>query len=150
MLKLTQLVGFGGAGGGTDVTPNPIDFFDISDAALVASAATNTVVISGIDTTITLRLTLTSGMTSQRVVDVYRDGLFAAQGTTGSTIDVALMNGQTLSYNFTNSSNNTTWAGTATVTNVSDGDIVLDAFAYTLQDTGTGGVGGVGGVGIIP
>ena len=146
MLKLTQLVGFGGAGGGTDVTPNPIDFFDISDAAIVASAATNPVVVSGIDTAITLRLTLTTGMTSLRVVDVYRDSVFVAQGVSGTTVDVSITNGQTLSYNFTNSQNNTTWFGTATVTNVSDGDVVLDTFSYTLQDTGTGGVG-VGGVG---
>ena len=148
MLKLTQLIGFGsGGGGGTDVTPLPIDFNDISDAAIVASAATNTVTISGIDTTITLRLTLTVGMTSQRVVDVYRDGTFVAQGTSGAAVDVTVTNGQTLLYNFTNSQNNTTWFGTATVTNVSDGDVVLDTFAYSLQDTGTGGVG-VGGVGV--
>ena len=146
MLKLTQLVGFGGAGGGTDVTPAPIDFSDVFDAAIVASGATNPVTISGIDTTITLRLTLTTSMTSQRVVDVYRDSVFVAQGAAGTSVDVALTNGQTLYFNFTNSQNNTTWSGTATVTNVSDGDVVLDTFNYTLQDTGTGGVG-VGGVG---
>lgn len=148
MLKLTQLIGFGsGGGGGIDVTPNAINFVDISDSGVVASASTNAQMISSIDATITLRLTLTVGMTSQWVVDVYRDGLFAAQGSSGTTVDVTITNGQTLFYNFTNSLDNTTWAGTATVTNLSDGGAVLDTFAYTLVDTGSGGVG-VGGVGV--
>lgn len=146
MLKLTQLVGFGGAGGGIDVTPSPIDFFDISDAGTVASAATNVVTISGIDTAITLRLTLTNFMTSERLVDVYRDGAFVVQGSSGTTIDVSVINGQTLYYNFSNSTDGTIWSGIATVTNLTDGAAVLDTFAYSLQDTGSGG--GVGGVGV--
>lgn len=69
MLKLTQLVGFAsGGGGGTDATPNAIDFNDISDAGITASAFTNVVTISGIDTTITVRLTVTSAMSGQRPV----------------------------------------------------------------------------------
>ncbi|MEQ1868222.1 MAG: hypothetical protein ABL996_26695 [Micropepsaceae bacterium] len=146
MLQLTQLIGFGSGGGGTDVTPNGIDFVDISDSGFTASAGTNVVTISGIDTTITLRLTLTVAMASGRVVYVYRDGFLATSGSSGTTIDVTITNGQTLQYFFTNSQNLTTWSGTATVTNESDLSAVLDTFTYTLQDTGTAvGVGGVGG-----
>lgn len=148
MLKLTQLIGFGsGAGGGTDVTPDAIDFGDIADSSFIASAFTNAVTISGIDTTITLRLSLTSAMTSLRTVEVYRDSTFVTQGSSGNTIDVSMTNGQTLQYAFTNSQNNTTWSGTATVTNLSDGGATLDTFTYTMTDTGSPvGVGGpVGG-----
>lgn len=136
MLKLTQLAGFGSGGGGTDATPNAIDFNNISDSGFTASAGTNVVTITGIDTTITLRLTLTSGMSGLRVVTVYRNGAFVSQGTSGTTIDVAMTNGQTLQYFFTNSQDASTWSGTATVTNLSDGGATLDTFTYTLQDTG--------------
>ena len=146
MLTLTQLIGFGSGGGGTDATPGPINFLDISDASFSAYAATNTVAISGIDTTITLRLTLTSAMSASRQVLIYRDGAFVSGGSLGTTIDVAMTNGQTLRYDFYNGQDVTTWSGTATVTNLTDAGATLDTFVYTLQDTGTEPVGvGVGG-----
>lgn len=137
MLKLTQLAGFGSGGGGNDATPDAIDFNNVSDAGLVASAGTNVVTITGIDTTITLRLTLSSGMSGTRVVSIYRNGSFLSQGSSGTTIDVTMQNGQTLQYFFTNSLDATTWSGTATVSNLSDGGATLDTFTYTLQDTGS-------------
>jgi len=145
---LTQLVGFGsGSGGGTDATPDAIDFGNISDAGFTASAFTNVVAIGGIDTTITLRLSLTVAMAAQRTVSVYRDGAFAVAANSGTTVDVTVTNNQTLQYAFGNSQNLSTWSGTATVTNESDGGATLDTFTYTLQDTGAPvGVGvGVGG-----
>jgi hypothetical protein len=147
MLKLTQLAGFGSGGGGTDATADAIDFNDISDGGFVASAATNVVTITGIDTTITLRLTLTAAMTGSRTVIIYRDSAFVTTGSSGTTIDVAMMNGQTLQYFFTNSQNLSTWSGTATVSNLSDGGATLDTFVYTLQDTGSSPVGVGGPVG---
>lgn len=149
MLKLTQLIGFGGDGGGTDVTPDAIDFIDISDSGFTASAFTNVVTISGIDATITLRLTLTSAMSGFRTVDVYRAGTYVTTGSSGATLDVTVTNGQTLQYAFTNAQDNSTWSGTATVSNVADGGVTLDTFTYTLTDTGSAPVGvGVGGVGV--
>lgn len=141
MLKLMQLAGFGSGGGGTDATPDAIDFDDIADTAPDAAAATNIVTVSGIDTTITLRLTLTTNMTGQRVVSIYRNGAFVAQGSSGTTLDVSVTNGQTLQYAFTNVQDNSTWSGTATVSNLTTGGTVLDTFGYTLIDTGSGGVG---------
>lgn len=137
MLMLTQLVGFGSGGGGTDATPTAIDFNDISDVSTEAAAFTNTVTISGIDTTITLRLTLTSAMSAFRVVEVYRNGAFVSEASSGTTVDVTITNGQTLMYAFYNSQDVSTWSGTATVTNLSDGGATLDTFAYTLHDTGS-------------
>jgi hypothetical protein len=149
MLKLTQLIGFGTGGGGTDATPDAIDFTDIENTGIDATAITNEVTISGIDTTITLRLTLTSQMTSLRTVVVYRNGSPVGTGSSGTTIDVAMTNGQTLKYGFTNTQDGSTWAGTATVTNLSDGGATLDAFNYSLTDNeesppvnGGGPVGG--------
>lgn len=147
MLKLTQLAGFGSGGGGTDATPDAIDFNDIADSGLTASAATNVVIITGIDTTITLRLTLTAAMSASRTVAIYRSSAFVASGNSGTTIDVAMMNGQTLQYHFTNSQNLSTWSGTATVSNLSDSGATLDTFAYELQDTGSSPVGVGGPVG---
>lgn len=140
MLKLTQLAGFGSGGGGTDATPDAIDFNDISDTGFTASAGTNIVTVTGIDTTITLRLTLSESMTGTRTVSVYRNSSFVSQGSSGTTIDVTVTNGQTLQYLFTNALNNTTWSGTATLSNLSDAGATLDTFAFTLQDTGNEGV----------
>jgi len=145
MLTLTQLIGFGsGSGGGTDATPNAIDFIDISDVGFDPVAATNAVTITGIETTIALRLTLTSAMSGLRYVEVYRNGAFVSFGSVGTTIDVDMTNNQTLQYAFGNAQDSSTWSGTATVTNLTGGGAVLDTFTYTLQDTGSGvGVGGV-------
>ena len=146
MLKLTHLAGFA-VGGGPDATPDPIDFVDIADAGVTASAGTNVVSITGIDTTITLRLTLTSAMAAQQIVHVFRDGIEVATGVAGTTIDIDVANNQTLQYFFTNAADNTTWSGTATLTNLSDAGATLDSFTYLLQDTGTGGGFGGGGGG---
>lgn len=140
MLKLNHLAGF--AAGAADVTPNAISFTDISDIGETASAMTNAVTISGIDVTITLRLTLSAGMSLTNIVDVFRNGVAVGQGTSGTTLDVTITNGQTLEYAFTNVADATTWSGTATLTNLSDAGATLDTFAYSLQGTGAGGGGG--------
>lgn len=142
MLKLTQLTGFGSGGGGIDLTPNAIAFDDIFDIGLTASVGTNVVTITGIDTSITLRLTLTEGMTGFRTVSVLRNGAFLTSGSSGTTIDAVLMNGQTLQYHFVNAEDLSEWIGTATVSNLSDGGAILDTFDYYLQDTGSSPVGG--------
>lgn len=141
MLTLTQLAGCG-AGGTNTVTPQPIDFSDVVDAGVTASAGTNVVTIQGVDLAITLRLTLTSQMSSLQVLHVYRNGTEIASGTSGTTMDVVVSNGQSLQYFFTNAEDNSLWSGTGTVTNLSYGGATLDTFSYSLQDTGTGGGGG--------
>jgi hypothetical protein len=146
MLKLTHLSGFG-VGGGPAATPDPIDFNDIADAGVTASAATNVVTVTGIGVAILLRLTLSDGMSTLQTVEAYRDGTMVAQGTSGTTIDVTIANSQTLQFIFTNAVHETIWSGIATLTNLSDAGAVLDTFAYDLQDTGIGGGGGGGGWG---
>jgi len=148
MLTLTQHIGFGsGSGGGTDVTPNAIAFNDVWDQGFVADAATNVQTISGIDTTITLRLQVTVGMSNVQTLKVYRNGALVFTVISGDYVDVDMTNGQTLQYAFRNSENFSEWQGTATLTNLSDGGATLDTFAYYLSDTGSSvGVGvGVGG-----
>lgn len=146
MLKLTHLAGFA-AGGGPGVVPDPIDFADIFDAGVTATAGTNVVTVTGITVAITLRLTLSVAMSPLKVVEVYRDGSLFALGSSGTTVDVTIANNQTLQFIFTNADDNTTWLGTATLTNLSDAGQTLDTFGYSLQDTGTGGGGGGGGGG---
>lgn len=148
MLKLTQLVGFGAGGSGVDKTPAPVDFTDIADAGVTASAGTNVVTITAIDLPITLRLTVSEPMSAERTVSTYRDGVLAATANAGTTTDVVMTTGQTLQYVFVNAQDNTTWSGTATLTNVTDGNATLDTFAYSLQDTGSGGGGGVSVAGV--
>jgi hypothetical protein len=148
MLKLTQLVGFGaGGGGGVDKTPDPFDFTDIFDAGVTAAASTEEITITGIDVPITLRLSLTAPMSAARTVSVFRNGVVVDVASSGTSVDVEMTNGQTLHYLFVNSQDNSIWGGTATVTNLTDGNAVLDAFMFSLQDTGTGGGGG-GGVSV--
>ncbi|MDZ4739130.1 MAG: hypothetical protein SGJ03_04420 [Alphaproteobacteria bacterium] len=150
MLHLTQLSGFASHSAAADVTPDPITIPNIADAGFVASAQINTVTITGIDASVTLRLTLSAAMSPQRTVDAWRDGTLAGQGTAGSTIDVTLTNTQTLHYTFTNATDLTTWSGTATLTNLTDANTVLASFTFNLQDTGSGGGGGGGGGGEPP
>lgn len=147
MLHLTQLAGFGAQSANADFTPNPITIANIADAGFVATAQTNTVTITGIDASVTLRLTLSAAMSPERTVDAWRDGELVNQGTAGSTIDVTLTNAQTLHYAFANAADLTTWSGTATLTNLTDANAVLATFTFALQDTGSGGGGGGGGGG---
>jgi hypothetical protein len=144
MLKLTNLAGFA-AGGGPDVVPAPIAFDDIVDAGVTATAATNVATVTGISVAIVLRLTLSAAMSALKTVQVYRDGLFVVEGTSGSTVDVTIANNQTLQFIFTNAEDNTLWSGAATLTNLSDAGATLDTFAFELVDTGQGGGGGGGG-----
>jgi hypothetical protein len=140
MLTLTQLIGFGsGSGGGTDATPDAINFTDVSDTGITASGATNDVLFTGIDTTITIRVTLSAAMGSGRTMAVYRNLAFVGSAASGTTLDVTVTNGQTLTYAFTNTLEATVWSGTATVTNLSDLSTTLDTFLYYLEATGGGG-----------
>ena len=145
MLHLTQLAGFAAQSAAADVTPDPITIPNIADAGFVASAQTITAAITGIDAGVNLRLTLSSAMSPERTVEVYRDGTLAGQGAAGSTIDVTLINTQTLHYAFSNATDLTTWSGTATLTNLTDANTILASFTFNLQDTGSGGGGGGGG-----
>lgn len=98
MLHLTQLAGFASQSATADIMPDPITIPNISDAGFVASAQTNTVAITGINASVTLRLTLSVAMSPERTIDAWRDGALVNQSTAGSTIDVTLTNMQTLHY----------------------------------------------------
>lgn len=144
MLQLTHLAGFMAFAPGSDITPNPVSIPDIANAGFVASAQTVPVIITGIDTQVTLRLTLTAALSSARIIAVYRDATLAAQADAGNFIDVTISNAQSLTYEFVNALDLSFWSGTATLTNLSDANATLATFAFTLHDTGSGGGGGGG------
>ncbi len=145
MLQLTHLAGFAALSSTADVTPNPFSIPDIANAGFVASAQTSPVTITGIDTTIILRLTLSAPLSAGRTIAVYRDATLAAQADIGSTIDVTLGNGQSLAFELVNAIDLSTWSGSAALTNLADANATLASFAFSLHDTGSGGGGGGGG-----
>lgn len=147
MLQLTHLAGFGALAQAPDVTPTPVTIADISAAGFVATALTNAIIISGINAPVSLRFSLSSPLSTARTHTLYRDGVPAAIGDTGSSVDVQVVNGQTLQAEMANALDLTTWTGTVSLVNLSDASTVLASFAFSLQDTGSGGGGGGGGGG---
>lgn len=142
MLHLNRLSGFGAGGdsGPPDSIPDSISgvFADISvlqDSPTDATGSTGNATISGINQTITVRLTVTVAFSATRIGQVFVGG--SQQGsnaTSGTTLDCTITNGQTLSYTLSNTQNGEqTWSGTGTVSNESDGGTTLDTFTYSLQ-----------------
>ena len=142
MLHLNRLSGFGAGGdsGPPDSIPDSISgvFADISvlqDSPTDATGSTGNATISGINQTITVRLTVTTSFTASYKGQVFVAGVQqGSDQTSGTTLDCTITNGQTLSYTLINTQNGAnTWSGTGTVSNESDGGTTLDTFTYTLQ-----------------
>jgi hypothetical protein len=147
MLQSTQLAGFGAQALAADVTPNAITIGDLSAAGFVATALTNAVTISGINSAVTLRFSVSTSMTPARTLTVFRDGTPVAIGDSGNAVDVTVTNGQVLQAELANALDLTTWTGTVSLINLTDANTSLTTFAFSLQDTGSGGGGGGGGGG---
>ena len=149
MLCLTQFCAFG-VSNPADLVPDPFSLSDLNDAGFVASARTNIITLTGISSPITLRLQVTSPMSTARVLTIFVDGSEVVLATSGTQADFAIANGQTLQIEMSNAQDVSTWSGTAALSNLSSANTLLASFAFSLQDTGSGGGGGGGGGGEPP
>lgn len=145
MLSLTNLCGFASAADGPDVRPDPVSWPPLDNAGFVATALTPAVAITGIAVPILLRVAVSTPLDATRTLTVLRDGLPVAEATSGSALDVTFADGQVLQVGLANAADLTTWVGTLSLANLSDGATALAACSFRLQDTGSAGGGGGGG-----
>lgn len=108
-----------------DVTPDAIDWGNISDTASpIATATTTTETFTGISAPIDVRVTYTGS---------YLAVTYSLNGGGGTTLNsgdtISIVNNDTLAFTF---SANASTSGTATVINDSDGSTTLDTFTVTL------------------
>ena len=129
LLRMMAGVIGGSPAGGSDVTPDAVNWADIGPGTTPQDNANQT--ISGIDTTIILEVNFTgSGASLLYSVDNGTYTLLASGG------QFSVSNGQTVKFRFTRVASGTS-SGTATVTNESDGSTTLDTFTYSVNGTGT-------------
>lgn len=112
----------------TDVTPNALNWNNISTSA--SSGSTNTQTISGINTTITLRVTYTRDDEAYTLV-TYVNGTSVGGAQAPSNYTFNVSNGDTV-YFF--AVGGETRDSSASVSNVSDSNAALDSFGISLQD----------------
>lgn len=112
----------------TDVTPNAVNWNDISTAA--SSGQTNTQTISGINTTITLRVTYTRDDEAYTLV-TYVNGTSVGGAQAPNNYTFTVSNGDTV-YFF--AVGGRTRNSSASVSNVSDSNAALDSFGISLEE----------------
>ncbi len=144
-----------GGGGGSDVTPDAVNWGNIASAQTGLGYATNEdteQLISGIDATIQIKAAWTSTSSNPARGQWFKNGV-AVQGATASPVYVNVANNDSLFFAlytaFTAPSGNYD-TGIVTVTNESDGGVTLDTFTFIAQYVPGGPVGGGGGHGHIP
>jgi hypothetical protein len=123
-----------------DATPDAVNWWDISSSGSLANynANTNGINISGINTTITLRIELTAKSTpgaSQSYITPYRaalaqTGIDIDASAVGTWVEFTVTNGQNVYFNWnvTGVPVETTSTGTIAVKNMTDGGVTLDTF----------------------
>jgi len=121
------------AAGPSDVTPDSVNWGNISDV-IGGQAANSNQTISGIDTTISLKYSRSGDSITLK----YRknSGSYVTLSP-GSTFTVS--NGDTVNWQGTTTSTSLR-SGTITVINESDGDTTLDTFTYSLEVFTGGGL----------
>lgn len=120
-----------GGGGGGDVTPNAVNWTDVA----APGGFTNTQTITGINTTINLRIDST-GYGGTGAFDVYKNDSQTSLANEGTPFTLSVSNNDQI-YFYASSSQEQTIS--VTVTNASDENTVLDTFTL---NTGEGGGGG--------
>lgn len=112
-----------------DKTPNAMNFNNLGPGDTTG----NTVTVTGINVSITIRFTetITTGSAT-----VYKNG--SSQGTIIGTLDVSVSNNDTLRVDYadTSQSGTGTFAGTVTVNNQSDGSALLDTISVQTYGGG--------------
>lgn len=120
-------------GGGADVTPNAVNWDDVTSAY---AATTNTVTITGINTAINLSISFTGY--SVGAFDVYKNGSDTSLAANGSPTTLSVSNNDEI-YFFLGGQDEQTVS--ITVKNTSDNNTVLDTFTMTAYQGGGGGGG---------
>lgn len=123
------------AGGGSDVTPNAVNWVEDSTNAIVATSNQQT--ITGINTTITLRIQLTNTLECLQYA-YYRKNSGSnvfVQDTCGfpaiEYADVSVVNGDVLDFRLEGDGN--FQQGIFNITNLSDGNTLLDSVTLTVS-----------------
>ena len=118
-----------GGGGGGGVTPNAVNWANVTGANFEL-AKTAMLQITGITSTITLRVTYT-GSGYDRRYSVQSTAVFGTGTTIASNGTFTVSNGQYLGFGSKSTSVPATQSTNWTITNVSDGDAVLDTVTTT-------------------
>jgi hypothetical protein len=142
---------FWGKSAVSDVTPNAVDWTNISGSGFMPgyNATTNTQTINGIDAQITLRvtiLTIVKNGTPTITLTPKRNGAnltawSLSSGSVGSYTEFTVDNGQTIAfqYDVANQAEQTSNNYVLRVTNVTDGGAILDDLSVAYSNTSTGG-----------
>ena len=111
-----------------DVTPNAVNWANISSGTASGVNANQTV--NGCGTSITLSVAVSGASPTPPVVEYSLDGGGYVTYSTPFSVDAAT--GQTLNFRVTGLTPGTN-TGTVTVTNDSDGSATLDTFTYSVS-----------------
>jgi len=123
------------AGGGSDVTPNAVNWVEASTNTIVATSNQQT--ITGINTTITLRIQLTNTLECLQYAYYSKNSgsYVLVQDTCGSPTveyaDVSVVNGDVLDFRLEGDGN--FQQGIFNITNLSDGNTLLDSVTLTVS-----------------
>mgnify|MGYP000238776211 CR=1 FL=1 len=112
-----------------DVTPNAVNWNDLSTGA--SSATTNTQTISGIDTTISLQVNFDEDRDNYTLRAFVNGSSAAGPTNSPGTLNFNVSNGDTVYFT---ASGGETRDSTATVINTSDGNTTLDTFGIDLEN----------------
>lgn len=112
-----------------DVTPDAVNWNNLSTGS--STATTNTQTISGINTTITLRATFTENRDNYTLQAIINGSLVGSPVNSPGNFTFTVANGDTVAFR---ASGGETRNSTATITNTSDGNAVLDTFIIDLED----------------
>ena len=121
-----------GGGGGGDVTPNAVNWANVVGNEVCQSSMLQ---ITGINTTITLRLTYT-GLGYDRRYSVQSTANFGTGTAIASNGTFTISNGQYLGFQNQVQYDDVNNVTSYTLTNVSDGNAVIDTFSLTTFQSG--------------
>lgn len=128
-------------GNSSDVVPDAVNWTDISGSVAGNGIPRqgNSQTITGINTPITLRATITgfsSGGTGIRQLQVDVNGsVSTVAAAANATLDFNVSNGQAVIFGGTqNTTTSSSWGGLITVTNQSNGGVTLDSFNLSVTN----------------
>ena len=117
------------AGGGADVTPNAVDWNNVS-GGFGPPLYTNTVTITGISTAINLTISWSGNDTGPFSISINGGTFVSLEDEGGSPRTFSISNNDTIRFSASIIAGVKTIS--ATVTNSSDGNAVLDTFTMTV------------------